>query len=84
MQRLGVEPWSVWRALDQFQDPRWLGYTPAAAKLDNITDWCGRIWQATAAPNSKRRVKTPPLVERPEDNSTQAPSSLDDVGDFFR
>lgn len=83
MRRLGHEPWSLWRAEDHLRDSRWFGYGHDAARLDDIADWGASNWFATAQANSRRRVKKPQMVERPEDMSKQEPATLYDAAAFF-
>lgn len=84
MERLGVEPWSLWRAVDELGDQMFFGYTPEAQRLDSVQDWLGNVWHAVAQGNAgKKKVRAPEKTERPAQKRRSRPKSLDEVGSFF-
>lgn len=83
LERLGSEPDSLWRAVDELDDELFFGWTLTVGRLTDVFDRLGSVYQAIAQSNSKRRVKALEPAARPEDNSKYEPASLDDVGSFF-
>lgn len=83
--RIRHEPWSLYRT-NELEDIKLFGYDATAQRLDNVQDELKNTQFVLQKINAgKKPVKSPTYVERPgsKTNTTQQPTSLDDVGSFF-